>query len=310
LPGKPDSSESRDISTMPIDNDTSVSALVSDSMIPCPICQAPAAFAYDHPDASIFRCGDCRHAFTYLGSVESLETYDTSYYDDEHKNWFENPNLPLFRWIAKTIPPNAESVIDVGCGRGDFLRYMKDRRPGLALYGVDLSDNENEPGITFIRGDILTTPLKGTYDVVVSLGTIEHVPDISAFTSRLAGLCAPGGQVIIMTINEGGIVYTAARLAKQLGLTIAFDRLYSTHHLHHFTLTSLRRLFERTGLKIRNTHLHNSSLASVDVPAGNWLVRGVLVAAVGFLYFLGDLTHQQVQQTLVATPVSLPSPNP
>lgn len=223
------------------------------------------------------------------------------------KNWFAHPNVALFRWIVAAIARNAKSLVDVGCGRGDFLRYIRSQSPGLALCGIDLSTNAKQEGIEFIQGDVFTMSLNRRFDVVVSLAAIEHVPDIRDFVSTLVELCTPNGQIIIMTINESGIIYFVARVAKRFFVPIAFDRLYSAHHLHHFTLTSFARLLEQAGLTIQKTHLHNGPMAAVDMPVNNRLTKAFFVICVAILFFLGKETRRPLLQTIVSTKPGRPA---
>lgn len=106
--------------------------------IACPICQTTACFMATHPEADIYRCKCCTHAFSDPGSMPRQESYDPDYYNDTHRRWFEHPNTALFERITAVIPTGA-SVIDVGCGRGDFLRHVHRNRPDVQLTGIDYS---------------------------------------------------------------------------------------------------------------------------------------------------------------------------
>ena len=134
--------------------------------------------------------------------------------------------------------PNA-AVLDVGCGNGDFLKYLRAKEPGLSLTGIDLCPNPPVAGIEFIRDNFLTCAFPGTFDVVTSLETIEHVADVQHFTRRLLELSKVGGLVIVNTINEQSVLYEVARGLKRAGYAAPFERLYSKHHLNHFNICLL-----------------------------------------------------------------------
>lgn len=265
----------------------------------CPICISPSDKRYQHPDGEIFRCRDCGHAFTSLDSIEEHETYGATYYENIHRNWFENPNGPLFEWIASHID-TATSVLDVGCGKGDFLRYLCAARRSVRLVGVDLSPNRDEPGIAYIEGDILNFDTDTKFDAVVSLAVIEHVPDVRSFVKSIADKCTPNGRVIVMTLNETGMLYRCARLGRLLGIQKPFDRLYSVHHLHHFTPLSLQRVLTGAGLTVETTHFHNAPMKSIDVPAGNAIQRFIFRLSVAVIFLLGTFTGSTYLQTCVA----------
>jgi 2-polyprenyl-3-methyl-5-hydroxy-6-metoxy-1,4-benzoquinol methylase len=267
----------------------------------CPVCGKAAAPAYKHADAVIFRCPACTHAFSSLGTLSRSEDYGPAYYEETHKNWFLHPNRDLFALITGQLKEQGvNSVIDIGCGKGDFLRHVHLRIPDAHLVGVDLSDNVPEPGITYVRGDILDAPIKEQFDAVISLAVIEHVPDIQGFIRRLSDLCKPGGRTVVMTLNDGGLLYRTARLGKALGASIAFDRLYDVHHLHHFTTRSLSRLIEGAGLRIDRVHHHNAPIDAMDIPAGNSLARIVLTWGVVLVFAVGRMTQSCYLQTVIA----------
>lgn len=232
--------------------------------------------------------------------MPSQEVYDEMYYDESHRRWFEHPNTPLFNRIAKLIPAG-KSVLDVGCGRGDFLRFLHHRRPDLKLTGIDYSDNRSE-GICFLRGDVLNLDVKGPFDFVVSLAVIEHVQDCVAFVHRLQQLTSEGGLVVVMTLNEGGLLYGLARAGLALGFHLVFDRLYSRHHLHHFTRKSLHYLLESCDLKVAQQIMHNAPLKAMDLPVKNPVLDAILRTGVGVVFITGSMTSKTYLQTAICSP--------
>jgi 2-polyprenyl-3-methyl-5-hydroxy-6-metoxy-1,4-benzoquinol methylase len=276
----------------------STAAASSRNVVACPVCGHDAQFAYTHPEARIFRCTGCTHAFSDPESLEGLEPYSADYYDEAHRNWFANPNLALFDWIEKRIPSDCQSLIDLGCGRGQFLDFVRARRPNIRLVGVDLSHNVNRDSIEFHCGDALDLKL-GAFDAVVSLATIEHVSDVAGFARRIHDFCNPGGIVVVMTLDDGSLLYRASRLALWLGMPVGFNRLYSAHHLHHFTHRSLVRLLERSGLNLLGSLHHSVPLKALDLPVSP-LVRPIFLAGVKTVFIAGDLIRLSYLQTIIA----------
>ena len=269
----------------------------SPDFIRCPVCAEPARFAYEHPEARIFRCSACTHAFSDPDSLHGLERYSAEYYEEAHRNWFANPNFELFEWIERQIPSTCKSLIDVGCGRGQFLDYVRSKRPDIRLVGVDLSENQSRNGIEFHCGDALGLQL-GTFDAVVSLATIDHVPHIAGFAQRVHDLCNPGGVAFVMTLDDGSLLYRASRLARLVGVPVGFNRLYSAHHLHHFTNKSLVRLLARAGLQVQRTLHHSVPLKALDLPVSP-LVRPLFLAGVKTVFSVGDLVGLSYLQTIM-----------
>jgi 2-polyprenyl-3-methyl-5-hydroxy-6-metoxy-1,4-benzoquinol methylase len=264
--------------------------------IPCPLCGAPASFYAKHPEAELYRCPSCTHCFTQL--TTQIEEYRDNYFYEDHRRWFESPNFGLFEWIAAAIPQGA-SVLDAGCGRGDFLRHLRKIRPDLSLTGIDLSANKDADGIRYYQADLLTMSRRQTFDVVVSLAVIEHVTDVRAFVDRLRRFTNPGGSVVIMTLNDDSLVYRLARMGRAAGVPLAFNRVYSRHHLHHFTRRSLRGVLENYGLKIESDMVHNAPMGAIDIPVKNFAVEIGLLACLAVVFVIGGLTGTSTLQTVI-----------
>jgi 2-polyprenyl-3-methyl-5-hydroxy-6-metoxy-1,4-benzoquinol methylase len=267
----------------------------------CPVCGAAARLAFRHPDADLYRCRACDHCFSDVASMRSEETYDASYYDEVHRNWFEHPHVWLFDQIRRRVGQlgPAPSVLDVGCGRGDFLRWLHDAEPAWELTGIDLSANAPHAGITLLQGDVMNQLLSRRYDAVVNLAVIEHVADVRRFTGVLRSCCRPGGLIVIMTINDRSVLYSMARVARRAQAPAAFDRLYERHHLNHFNVRSLRRLVESQGLTVVETLRHDIPMNAVDMPPAGLWVTAVRRFGVRAAFLAGRLTGRTYLQTLV-----------
>ena len=105
-------------------------------------------------------------------------------------------------------------VLEIGCGRGGFARYLAER--GANVVAADfspaaveitnrlLSDQENADAVV---ADIEALEFASdTFDLVISLDTIEHVPSPKTAVSELVRVAKPGGKVIITTNNYLGLI--------------------------------------------------------------------------------------------------------
>jgi len=266
----------------------------------CPVCGENARHEYNHPEAEIYRCQHCDHAFTNLGGL-SPEAYNAEYFQAVHKNWFENPNFALFESIYRLAVPYGEKarVLDVGCGRCDLLIYLKSKNAGLQLTGIDLAPPPSIAGIELVHSSVFDLKISQTHDLIASLAVIEHVDDIRSFVAILKQFAHERSTIAIMTLNEGGIIYAAAKALRLIGIQAPFNRLYSKHHLHHYTVRSLRSLMEKSGLTIISHTTHNFPLAAVDFPSQGLLKDFLQKVGVAVLFAIGRVSNRSFLQTIV-----------
>lgn len=267
----------------------------------CTVCGAESIRKGKIDESNLYRCPSCRHCFTEIDSIRVHEKYDACYFDQDHRNWFNNPNLPLFKKLARIINKDKPdgSVIDLGCGNGDFLNYLRKSNPQLSLTGIDLIANKEAEEIHFISGNILTAKLEQRYDVIVCLAVIEHVTGLRLFMQKVLDMCRPGGLIIIMTINDNGLLYGLARLMKNFKYTIPYRRLYDKHHVNHFNVASLRCLAQLNGLSVIDTLRHNTVISAIDVPSSSRLARTFLKTAGAGIFCISKMIGGTYQQTII-----------
>lgn len=99
------------------------------------------------------------------------------------------------------------SILDVGCGKGDFLlscaRLVKPKK----LVGVDVFVRNlkiPEKRLQFVQDDIVDFDLGEEFDVVMSDNVFEHIAsqDTESFLSSLYRAMRPGGTLILLTPNR------------------------------------------------------------------------------------------------------------
>lgn len=266
--------------------------------LPCTICGSPAPRESSFGDIVLHRCPQCGHCFTDLTSLQVQPVYDAAW-EAKHSNWFAHPNTDLFERISDTIArlSPGSSILDIGAGRGELLRYLRERNPDLHLAGIDVALRPDVEGVEFLEGDVTQFDFGGRrWDAVVSLATIEHVADVRGFARRLHDLLEPNGISIVMTLDERSVLYSVARILNRVGYRVPFERLYDRFHLNHFTSGSLRHLLESAGLQTVEHHHHNIPLESVDMPTDSAILR----AGVWGTFVLGRLTNRTYEQTIIS----------
>jgi SAM-dependent methyltransferase len=140
------------------------------------------------------------------------------------------------------------AVLDIACGTGQLYPYL---RPFAAAYdGADLvryPDLPPEVGFMEVDGNTGRVPRPdGTYDVVVSVETIEHLENPRAFTRELTRLCRPGGWVLITTPNQLSLLSKLTLVFKN-HFTF-FGKDWYPAHLSALLEVDLRRIAAECGL--------------------------------------------------------------
>ena len=267
------------------------------TLLACPVCDSPAPQEHSFDDVVLHRCPSCGHCFTDVESLERVGQYNEEW-EALHENWFANPNVSLFEFVAQTITGHKQdaAVIDIGAGRGELLDYLRQRNPRLSLTGLDSSLRPEIHAVEVVRADINSVDFGDRrWDVAVTLATIEHVADVQTFAAQLRSILVPGGLAIVATNNERSIPYDVARVFRRIGYEAPFERLYDRHHLNHFNMRSLKTLMERSGLRPLRLRRHNIPLAAVDMPTESAVLR----LGVWCTFALGRLTGRTFFQTLV-----------
>ena len=267
----------------------------------CHICNSVKVVPLD-TEFEVYACKACRHEFSAL-PPERQETYSPEYFRGVHKRWFEQPNTALFQRINAAVEKASPREVapffflDIGCGQGDLLRYMRNVGSAARLCGVDVIANA-DVGIRYYRGDFVTFPFSETFNAVSGLMVIEHIGTPHEFMRKISSVLKPGGLVVMNTINAGGLLYSLARFFRSIGIRGPFERLYDKHHLEHYNTASLRKLFELEGYRIREQRAHNFPLAAVDVPEGSRLLAALYRMGIACVFFLTS-RFGGVHQTII-----------
>jgi SAM-dependent methyltransferase len=112
-------------------------------------------------------------------------------------------------FIVRLLAPllTGRSVVDVGCGSGQFLLSMSRLVEHKQLVGLDVFVEPLElpaKNLRFIRSDIVHFELDSHYDVAVSDNVYEHIApaDLDDHLRSIHRTLNPGGVLIILTPHK------------------------------------------------------------------------------------------------------------
>jgi len=256
----------------------------------CPICGSSLVVLKDSY-LGVYGCGNCSHTFTLIRK-QGEKSYDRTYFEEEHKNWFKYGDPGLYDFVYRKLWSLLEGkrfrLLDVGCGNGDFLKRVRRKDSEAELCGIDLVGNKGS-GIEFIKGDFFKENFGGKkFNAICNFDVAEHINNPDLFARKLNAVLEPGGFLVVKTVDNNGLVYMIARALKFFGIRTAFDRVYSIHHLQHYSKKSLKAMLEKNGFKVLLQKSRNCPLKSVDVPKGNFVTENVYRFLVGVVFLLSN----------------------
>lgn len=158
----------------------------------------------------------------------------------------------ISQFVKAHIPRGEGDCIEIGCSPGGFLTLFGEL--GYTLHGIDfdpriqtylpawLRERNFKPG-EFIVDNFTSHPFALHYDVVYSLGFIEHFPNWTDVIGRHAELVKENGWLLIGAPNYAGIVQRV--LHKLLE-----EENYKTHVTASMSPAVWKQILEGAGFEV------------------------------------------------------------
>ena len=230
----------------------------------CPVCggESQRAFleAEDHNVSSdqfkIVECGACYFRFT--NPIPTEETIGEYYKSENYvshsgtKKGFVNKVYHIVRNRAIRQKQNLASkyskektILDIGCGTGDFLGYCRSKN----WITLGLEPDHSARKIALENNDIDAKKLNHLYDIeansfdVISMWhVLEHVYNLNEDIERYKKILKDDGALIIAVPNcssKDAEHYKANWAAYDLPI-----------HLYHFRPDNMKQLFSKHGMEV------------------------------------------------------------
>lgn len=141
------------------------------------------------------------------------------------------------------VPPRAK-ILDIGAGTGDFVAFME--KCGYRAEGIEParepSESAREFGLNIHTSDLSNwagnEANHGSYDAVVLVNVLEHVPDPEVVLAQSANLLRPGGMLVIRVPND----FTEIQEAAERKINKKAWWIFAPDHINYFNVESLGNL--------------------------------------------------------------------
>ncbi len=172
--------------------------------------------------------------------LDSLNMLSTLY---EYNHWAYSKIRPFIRG----------SVCEVGCGIGNVIQFLLnyERVVGLEPFGKSISrarrrfaDHRN---VSFVQSYLSDCPSDEvparSFDSVICLQVLEHIPDDQQALVQMRELCKPDGSVVVVAAAQSSAYGT-------------LDEVYG--HIRRYDRRGLARMFDKAGLTLTHGSYTNA----------------------------------------------------
>ena len=179
--------------------------------------------------------------------------------------------------------------LDLGCGDGRLTRVLSEQVGGLRLVGIDVDPNETKLAeserlyerVHTSTAERIPEP-DASFDYVVSVSVMEHIPNLEAVLNDAARVLKPGGRLITTVPSIGfhgclrGPLLPGGSRKEYLE---ALDRRVA--HVNYWSTQTWHSALERAGMRLREARPIMSREEMRRWEALSRVTAGVLEAASG-----------------------------
>ena len=137
--------------------------------------------------------------------------------------------------LISSLKKNAQSILDIGAGTGDFLDFVN---PVFTTV-IGVEPNQKARELARQKGVLLEENLKDikekSFDVITMWHVLEHMPNLEETIQKIETLLKPNGILLVAVPN-----FNSFDAAYYKNYWAAFD---VPRHLWHFSKTSMNNFF-------------------------------------------------------------------
>lgn len=203
--------------------------------------------------------------------------------NNENQSYYNNIRAEIAEYIRK----NNNYVLDVGCGAGNFGKYLKQTGRAVDVTGIEINETAAVQAETKLDkvfcidlnlssiDSALKNYNKSSFDYIVCADVLEHLIDPWKILQELVEYLKPGGHIVISIPNVRHwsvllplIFYGHWRYVEE-GI---MDRT----HLRFFTRKSAFELVQDSGLQVTKVDsIVYRKIDKIGIPVSFGLLKGI-----------------------------------
>jgi len=132
----------------------------------------------------------------------AIDAHDRLAAIEKKSFWFVSRNR-LLACLLDRYFPDAENMMEIGCGTGFVLAGLARHRPEMSFYGAEaypagLAHAQRRlPATEFIQMDARNIPYVEEFDVIGAFDLIDHIAEDRATLAEMHKALKPGGGIMI-----------------------------------------------------------------------------------------------------------------
>lgn len=208
----------------------------------------------------IVKCSSCSLVFT---NPRPVENEIRNYYSNNYYSYKPFKPKRVEKRISKKSA-NRYKILDIGCGSGKWL--YKQKTIGNDVYGIESSQNAakiaNEMGLNVFSESLEDTEFANDFFNLVRINhVLEHLVNPLRLLKKVKRILKKSGECIISVPNVESI--------ESILLKGAWRQLDAPRHLFHFSPSTLQKVINKAGLKVKERRFSCFPAKLEDL--GSWI---------------------------------------
>ena len=178
--------------------------------------------------------------------ITSQKGMDIGVFSGEAEKYhFERQYNDTIRLMDENGVGKDGAILDIGCGRGEFLRFLA-KRGYTKLFGTEFDESLSIDGVDLFCGDFLDYETDMKFDFISMHNVLEHVIEPELFLKKAHSMLKPNGVIKIQVPNDFSITQYKAVIGDEKK---NFYFFCPPEHLHYFCFESMRNMLSFNGFE-------------------------------------------------------------